>query len=358
MKVGIISYDFYPPIGGQGIYVYQIYKRLEKNGIEPFVFSARKNDMKNSIYVPSTNQVIFSLYVNLLINHWIEKYNLNLVHFQGGPGGVFLVRKPKVPLIYTAHHLYYQKYKLYDKYLFKLLTQLEKRGYLLADRVVSVSSKMKNVLSKEYLINEEKITVIHNGIDLNTFKYIKMEKIANSLLFVGRLHKIKGIEFLLDAIKIVKSKIPSVKLYIIGDGDLKEKIERIIQENSLSENVELLGMLPQKELVNWYNKTEIFILPSLFEGFGIVVLEAMACGTPVIITKGCGAVDVVQNMENGVIIEPQNSIELANSILNLMENNGLMEKIRSNGIKSIQDYDWDIIVHNLINDYAFINKSS
>jgi len=109
MRVGIISYDFYPPIGGQGTYTYELYQHLPSEGVTPIVFTSRNSKLKNTHYVPANDPVSFSILVNLELRQRIHKYKLDLIHLQGGPGGVFLLQRVDIPVIYTSHHTYAQQ---------------------------------------------------------------------------------------------------------------------------------------------------------------------------------------------------------------------------------------------------------
>src|SRR6266567_2501604 len=118
LRIGIITFDFDPPIGGQGTYVKTLTNFLDKNKVNYFVFSTANNTSKNHIKLPrfgnrNFGPIIFSIFVNILINKWIDKFNLDIVHLQGGAGGVFLIRKVKKPVITTSHMLYSKKLEIH-----------------------------------------------------------------------------------------------------------------------------------------------------------------------------------------------------------------------------------------------------
>lgn len=334
MRVGIITYDFYPPIGGQGVYTYELYKYLnESDEFEVFVFSSRGNDLRNHVRIATFGKsgidtLVFSNIVNVNIGKWIKKYKLDLVHLQGGPGGVFLLIKPKVPVIYTAHHLYSQQYKYLKKPIYKILMKMEKKAYENANKIIAVSTTTKKGLVDDYKINPEKVVVIHNGVDTKIFRPLNdVKKIPNSILFVGRLDKRKGVEYLIRAVKNVKDEIPDVKLYIIGDGDLKANLQKLAREEGVDNAVIFLGRVPSDELIKWYNSVEVFVLPSKFEGFGIVCIEAMACGTPVIGARVPGIVDIIEHGKTGLLVHPQNSKELGEAIKLILNDKKLRKKM-------------------------------
>jgi glycosyltransferase involved in cell wall biosynthesis len=354
MRVGIISYDFYPPIGGQGVYVHEIHKRLHEHGITPYVFSSREGDGAESCFsykVP--NPVSFSLIVNKRINKWVKEHELDLVHVQGGPGGVLLFKKPAVPLVYTAHHLYSQQYEFLHKPVYAFLKHLEKVGYLRSDRIVAVSSTTRDSLVQKYNIPESKIEIIPDGVDFTDFKPLILEKIPDSVLYVGRLCERKGIRYLIEAISIIKRKKQDIKLYIVGTGALEGELRKMVTDYSLNDTISLLGGVSQEELVKWYNHAEVFVLPSLFEGFGIVCIEAMACGTPVIGTDVPGIIDIIENQKTGSLVSSRNAEKLAGAIEQLLTNKDLRLRLGQAGRdKALRNYSWDDITKKIAQLYV------
>ena len=175
LNVGIVSYDFNPPIGGQGIYTKEIYNNLDLKKINPIIISG--SQIKHDGYnINSSNNFIFSIKFNFLINKLIKRFNLDILHLQGGPGGVFLLRKIKIPVIYTAHHSYWSKYKLTGSKLSKLLFYLERVGYNLSDKIIAPSNSLKNILIDYYSINKNNIIVIPEGFNPKIFYKIKVNK--------------------------------------------------------------------------------------------------------------------------------------------------------------------------------------
>jgi len=132
MRVGLISYDFCCPyIGGMGMHVTELFKRInEVDDMEVIAISGRKNNFSNAFYVSTPNFqflpefFFFSFIVNCKINNWIKNYDLDLIHMHGGQGGVQLLRRVKVPLLYTVHHSYAQVYKFFPNRMY----QTQKHG--------------------------------------------------------------------------------------------------------------------------------------------------------------------------------------------------------------------------------------
>jgi len=361
MKIGIITYDFYPAIGGQGVESYNLYMHL-KDKLDIFVISSSSNNLDKHLHVAVPNlfipkHILFSIYINLNLNKIIKKYELDVLQVYGGPGGVILLRKPCIPLIYLANHTYAQQYEYFKKRVYKLLQKFEKKGYAISEKIVSISTTTRDSLIECYGIHSEKIEVIPVGIDTHVFKPVYVKKIPNSVLYVGRLHERKGIFYLIDAIKTVKDEIPDIKLYLIGSGDLKGALQKKIEAEDLFGNTIFIGSVSEEELIKWYNKTEVFVIPSLFEGFGIVCIEAMACGAPVIGTNVPGIVDIIKNNENGILVKPKNYFELADAIQKLLQDDIFRKRLSENGQKTTKSqFEWRIISKRFIEAYKGVVK--
>lgn len=304
MKIGVLTHDFYPIVGGQGRHIYQIYYqrlRKERNFDIEFITPCKNKIKENLEYFHFTKKfgknIIYSFLMNFYIDKIIKQRNLDLLNIHCGPGGVFLFEKPKnVKIVATSHHTYWQQsnYISQDSWK-KIFISFEKKTYEIADKIIAVSPSTKNIIVNKYKIPEDKITIIPNGIDTNKFHPIDIKKIPKSLLFVGRLDKRKGVDFLVKSMPEIIKKIPDVKLYIGGKGELEDWIKKYIEENNLEKNIKLLGFIPEEDLNKWYNKVELVVVPSIFEGFGLTVIESMAAGTPVIGTNVDGIRDIIKN---------------------------------------------------------------
>jgi glycosyltransferase involved in cell wall biosynthesis len=128
-----------------------------------------------------------------------------------------------------------------------------------------------------------------------------IERIPSSALFVGRLDTRKGFPFLLDAWRQVVARHPEAKLYVLGSGPLRHKADEYLSRHGISSSVEFLAHQPEAELAGWYNRVQVVVVPSVFEGFGLAALEAMACGTRVVATDVDGLRDVVTRREYGAL---------------------------------------------------------
>jgi len=327
VNVGLISHDYFPIIGGQGVYVSELIKNLKLNkSVKTKIFST--TNRKNSFKITSRNNFYFSLKFNFILNGLINKYGLGMIHLQGGPGGIFLIKKPKVPAIYTVHHSYYKKSKISKNPLYKFLFFIEKLSYKKASKIIVPSRDIYFDLINAYGIDEKKIVYIPEGVDTKIFSKKNYRKIKDSLIFVGRLNKIKGLRNLIMSLKFVSKKYPSIRLYIVGEGPEIKILKKLIRRKNLKNNVKFFGKLDKEEIDKLYNQVNLSVLPSYFEGFGLSALESVASGTPVIVTKQCGVSDIIKKNNFGIVIDSNSPKEISKAILSFFKGDFKKKKLK------------------------------
>ena len=178
---------------------------------------------------------------------------------------------------------------------------------------------------------------IYTGIKL--LKYSKLIE-GNNLLYMGRLSKEKGIEYLLKAMIDITKKIPTVHLNITGGGPEKENLEELIKKYKLEKNVSFIGQIPNKEIERYYKISNILIVPSICEEvFPLVGIEAMSVGRPVIASRVGGIPEWLNDGETGFLVDPGNSAQITEKVIKLFSNRRLMEKMGENGRKKAEQFD-------------------
>lgn len=257
-----------------------------------------------------------SLWLHFNARRIIERYHLDRVNIHAGPGGVLCVRRLPVPVIVTCHHTYMQQiFHIRSQFWKVIFLPFEKRTYQLADRIVAVSEATKNALVEKYEIPEDKVTIIHNAVDTSRFHHLEIQKNSHSLLYVGRIDKRKGIEFLIRSMPLVREQIPDVQLLVGGKGSYLEKMKALVGRLHLERNVTFLGFVPDDQLNELYNGAQCVVVPSVFEGFGITVIEALAAGTRVVGTDVDGIREILKNAEYGRLVPYGNHRALADAII-------------------------------------------
>ncbi len=261
-----------------------------------------------------------------------ESIDFDLVHshftWSAGYVGAKLKEKYDVPFIVTAHG-----YDVYDL-PFRDSDWNKKVEYVLnsADHIITVSKSNSDCIDK--LDVSTPVTVLPNGYDSNKF-YPRSQKDCRDqldlpqdrsiILTVGNLEKVKGHKYLIEAMQELIKCRTDVLCYIVGSGQLDNKLKRQIDEAGLNAHVKLIGGKPHEEIPLWMNACDVFVLPSLNEGNPTVMFECLGCGKPFIGTKVGGIPEIIMSEDYGLLVEPEKPDELAEMILS--------------GISIVWDYD-------------------
>jgi glycosyltransferase involved in cell wall biosynthesis len=201
-----------------------------------------------------------------------------------------------------------------------------------ASKIISVSN-FSSIEIKKHFFLKEKPFVIYNGVNLK--KFFPLNKKGNFILFVGRLSERKGIfTFLKTAKKI------DFDFAIVGTGELEKKVKKFIKKHNLSSKVKFLGFLEGKNLVRALQESLFIVLPSLYEGFPLVALEAFACGKTVIASNTGGIPEIVLNNKTGLLFKPGNHEHCIEKVKLLLENDSLRKKLEKNAFKMVQNFSW------------------
>ena len=204
---------------------------------------------------------------------------------------------------------------------------------------------------------KERIMITPNGVDLSHCPN-DLPKERNRVIIVSRLSWEKAHKYILEAWPIVRKDVPDSKLIIVGDGAEKESIEKLISELGIRDSVKMLGELPNIEAIKEIAKSEVFVCPSLAEGLGVVFIEAQASRTPPIGTRVGGIPDVIQDGENGLLIEPKNSDQIAEAIIKLLTDKELRERLAKRGLETCRKFEWSAIMEKIEGIYQSVNRGS
>ena len=349
---------FYPFVGGVENYVYNLSKEFVKLDHEVTVVCANEpkvkpEEMMEGIKVKRLNYIgkIANTNITLKLPLELVKEDFELVHTHiptpwSADWGVIVAMIKRKPLVLTYHNditgsgIASSIAKCYNRTSLKLVLKRANRIIITQPGYLESSPYLKKY--------KHKIEVIPNGVDVGKFKPIKVDKSANNLLFflslLDEFHRYKGLNYLLSALKIVKKEIHDVKLIIGGEGELMNEYQHMANSVGLNGDVEFHGFIPDENIVEYYNKCNAFVLPSTSttqEGFGIVLLEALACGTPVISTEIVGVAEDVKKNNAGIIVPPKDSKALADAIIYILKNEDLAKKMGENGRRLVEErYTW------------------
>ena len=283
--------------------------------------------------LPLLRAAVFILwgFFNALRMSGRRRFELIHAHYAVPQGllGVLLKRVLHLPLVVTLHgtDINYLARKRITRPLVRLvLTQ--------ADAVVAVSRFLKEE-AERLGAEAEKVRVIYNGVELP--ERIEAER-DMSILFVGSLVKQKGVDTLLKAYRMIKERLPEGKLVIVGDGKDKAMLEEMCSRLGLSD-VFFEGS--RGELSSYYSRSRVLALPSRAEGFGLVALEAMAHGLPVVATRVGGIPEVVTHGEAGMLVEKDSAHALAEALIRVMEDSALWERLARNARERASEFSWE-----------------
>lgn len=253
--------------------------------------------------------------------HKISKENIkpDIIHFQEYDASLplFIYAKRKnIPLVITEHFTGFVKNSLsfFARFIVRIILRR-------ADIILPVSNHLKRHLYN-YAPNA-KFEVINNVVDVSLFKpvpaKIKGKDMVKEMITVARLVENKGIEYLLKALNLLKDTRKDFILNIVGDGELRERLVNIAKELDLESFVKFCGALPKPKVAEYMSRSDFFVLPSLFETFGCVLIEAMACGKPIIATN-IGGPDEIVTQQTGILVKPADPSALKDAIEYMLDN--------------------------------------
>lgn len=367
MRILHLSWE-YPPhiVGGLGRHVYYITHELIKLGVKVDVATVGYED--THIIDEGVNVHLIDAFKVRVpdFSSWVHSFNIfmmmDLSHVNGidaihvhdwltAPAGIVLKHRFKVPLIATIHATEYGRrgglHSLESKHIHEWEWLLTYEAW----KVIVCSNYMAHEVKSVFGIPDDKIVMIPNGIDkaLLSFKP-KYDRSRYAypwellIVFYGRLVYEKGPDSVIRAFAKLLGRMSNIKLVIIGDGPMREYLISLANQLGLGSKVYFTGKVSDDELYSIIAHSNLVILPSRYEPFGISALEAMALGKPLIATNRGGPTDFIRHMENGVLINPENPDEIAYYAEMLLKDEGLARKLANEAKETImRGYTWDII---------------
>lgn len=251
------------------------------------------------------------------------------------------------PLVVTVHDLsfllYPQAFRAFNRFYLRLVTNLSVQK---ARRVIAVSENTKQDLIRTYHLSPNKIDVIYNGLD-ECFQPLPKDQVdqfrarhslpERFLLFVGTLEPRKNVLKLIEAYAQLPKDRPPL-LLVGGKGWLYDEVFALVADRALTDEVRFVGYVPAEDLPWWYNAAEVFVYPSLYEGFGLPPLEAMACGTPVITSEVSSLPEVVG--QAALRVDPNDAGMLAQAMERALTDRELQDRLRTAGLAQARAFSW------------------
>ena len=245
----------------------------------------------------------------------------------------------KIPLMITWHEVWMDYWYEYLGWRGVFGIIIEKIVSKLTKNIVSVSNKTKNNLVK-LGVNKRNISIVNNWVDIKEIKAIENSKVKSEIIYAGRLMKHKNIDVLIKSVYMVKKEFPDIKAVIIGNGPEKAKLKALTKRLGLEKNIEFMDFMLRENVYAFMKSSKLFVLPSVLEGFGIIVIEANACGLPVITVKHKrnASVDLIKDYNNGFVCKLSEA-RIAEKILMILKNNKLRKSMSKKSIQNAENYD-------------------
>lgn len=375
MKIAVVSDAILPyNIGGKEKRIFELTNRIsKKHSIEIFTMnwwngkkSRRENNCrlravcrKSNLYAGEKRSLMQALAFSFGLFPSLLKSKFDVVDCDEFPffpvfsSKLACIAKRK-PLVVTWHEVWNGYWSEYLGRLGFVGMAVERLASKLPNLIVAVSEKTRRDLI-QIGVNPEKIVVVPNGVDVNAIKRIVPANKGFDIVFAGRLLKHKNAHLLIESIDILKKQNPKISCLIVGEGPEFGNLKNMIEEKNLQKNILLRKFFPrQKEILSIMKKSGLFVFPSVREGFGLIVIEANACGLPVLVcrSENNAAVDLVDTGENGCIVRAE-SRAIAKAIRAMQSQAWDKKLIRAKSA----GYDWDSVSKKMEKVYGGFNGS-
>lgn len=377
MKILQTPVRFYPFTGGVENYVYYLSRELVNSGNQVKVVCANEPDIESKQRVEGI-EVERLPYMGKIANTNITTglpgalsdgdYDIIHTHIPtpwSADWSAFYSNSKKKPLVVTYHN------DIIGQGLASLVARIYNSvglNYVLKTAAKIIITQPGYLQSSSHLAKyQDKIEVIPNGVDVEKFQPIQASdnEDKSTIFFLSVLdefHKYKGLDYLLEALKIVKNNVPDVKLIVGGKGVLLDHYQEMAASLGLKDNVEFAGFIPDEEIADYYSQASVFVLPSissLQEGFGIVALEALACQTPVVTTDIVGVAQDLKQIKGGIVIPPRDTHKLADAITQILSDAQMQKEMGQRGRKLVQEkYTWKVVASSMEKVYKEILAKS
>ncbi len=369
MKLAFVYDAVYPWVkGGAEKRIHELGRRLVEQGHEVHVFGVKWWDgadvieyegmalhgvcRKMDLYVHGRRSIYEAVIFAIKLMPHLMKQKFDLIDVSVFPYfSCFSVKLVSIlrgtPVIFTWHEVwgdYWYEYIGKPGFFGKITEFMVSK---LTSESIAVSGMTKKGL-ESLGVSSKNIDIVLNGIDIKKINCIQPSAHKYDIIFVGRLIREKNVDLLIDALVHIKRAMPYVKCQIIGDGPEKERLAGLVAGKGLSDNVSFSGFMVYDEVLAKMMSSKVMALPSIREGFGIVVIEAFACGLPVVTTlHPHNAASELVDEHTGLVVKPD-ATELAEAIRLLISDTSIREKKSISAKNRSQEYDWEMIVEKLI----------
>jgi len=374
MKIVIIATHYLPHVGGLELATYHLAKELDKQQNEVHIITPYPDPNKNTTPIYIHRQPIHTYpdehpiraFIDGLIFFrktvkTIKEIKPDIVHAQNITNSIpayIAWRKSRIPYTICIHG----NLELMGPFLPTFLQRFWPKfpHIKAAAQIITLTNEMSTLFEKKL---GKKPAVIPNGVDLDRFypaeKNEKKKSASSVILTLSRIDNKKGLEYAIESMTKIHTKFPTAKLMIVGDGEYRSELEKLVEKNMLSATVEFPGLIPNSEVPAYLRNADLFLLPSLYEGLPLTLLEAMACGLPIISTPVSIAPEIIATWKNGYIIPFKSPDAISESVIDLLSNPDKRRQCSENSYRAAKEtLSWEKVGKHYAELYQFILESN
>lgn len=371
MNICVITSAKFPPEEGIGNYIYNMSKEFIRKGHNVTVitrggFHRTHKEIFEDIelyrvpFLPlyPLHVQFHGIFVKKLIR--TLESNFDILHFHTPLPPIIKSYLPTITTVHTPMKTDTGRVELINPFSVAVKLQgkvsylIERKLFGISDKVTSVATSVSKELA-EYGLNPKDVEVIGNGVDENLFCPVKNKGDERYILYTGRLSYRKGLFDFIECGIEVCEKHPDIKFKLTGKGPLLDKLKSIVADSGYKDRFEFLGYVDKSRLIELYQNATIFVLPSHYEGLPTTLLEAMACGQPVVATAVSGNLDVIESGKNGILVPIKSPDKMADAISRLLDNEGRMVELGLAARRTIeQRFTWDAISDRILQCYESV----
>ncbi|MCH8025277.1 MAG: glycosyltransferase family 4 protein [Chloroflexi bacterium] len=334
---------------------YSVYRLLETGrffffGRDPLSFFHPLNfyEMATSRAGMFSVMAAFSFRAYRKLRELAASHRFDVVHDVQGLGyGALLIKANGLPVVANIHHplqvdrqnMVRQVETLSDKikwlrfYPFFMQEIVARR----IDRIITGSNDSARSVAEEFRLPSDHVAIIYDGVDAEMFRPNGAAREPGSILYVGNSDdRNKGARYLVEALALLRHR-PELKLTVV-DRPIARVVPELSKRLGIEDRVTITGRLTREELIEQYNRAQIFVSPSLYEGFGLPAAEAMACGAPVLATTAGAYPEVIEDGVSGVLVPPGDAGALADGIERILDDAELQRRLGEEGRRRIVDH--------------------
>jgi glycosyltransferase involved in cell wall biosynthesis len=348
MKIAVLV-QYFPPKGQAGteIATYFMAEQLARRGHTVHVITSSSGDLAGEMVekgfhihrIPlNKTRILGILLFWYAIIATVRKIGPDLVHAQSLASGIPALLSKK--LLKIPYVVWGQGSDVYFPKGFLIITP--EKIIRNADAAIALTGDMKRAMQD---ICQRDIAVVPNGISIvDQLDTNDATAHGKHILYVGRLEPVKGVRYLISAMKRVHDTIPDARLIIIGEGTERAMLEALSARLGLQTCVQFGGEVPHEKVLSFMQQADVFVLPSLSEGFPMVIVEALACGLPVVASRVGGVPEIITNETNGYLVEAKDEGALADRIQVLLQDDLLRKKISDANKELVKKYSWENVI--------------